>query len=124
MICIGTGASIYDQNRMKTLFEQVKRLSFQGHTHMPGVFTTDGEFIPPDECDYRFKIGDEKLMVNVGSVGQPRDEDPRSCYVILDDRKQEIEFRRLEYDFETTIQKIYDIPDLDDMLGDRLRSGR
>ncbi|MGN6134675.1 MAG: metallophosphoesterase family protein [Aureliella sp.] len=116
--------TIYDQNRMKTLFEQFKRLSFQGHTHMPGVFTTDGEFIPPEECDYRFAIGDEKLMVNVGSVGQPRDEDPRSCYVILDDRKQEIEFRRLEYDFETTISKIYEIPDLDDMLGDRLRSGR
>ena len=116
--------TIYDQNRMKTLFEQVKRLSFQGHTHMPGVFTTDGEFIPPDECDYHFEVGDEKLMVNVGSVGQPRDEDPRSCYVILDDRKQDIEFRRLEYDFETTIQKIYDIPDLDNMLGDRLRGGR
>jgi diadenosine tetraphosphatase ApaH/serine/threonine PP2A family protein phosphatase len=91
---------------------------------MPGVFTTDGEFIAPDECDYKFKVGDEKLMINVGSVGQPRDEDPRTCYVILDDRKQEIEFRRLDYDLETTIRKIYDIPDLDNMLGDRLRGGR
>ena len=44
-----------------------------------------------------------------------------SCWI---DRKQEIEFRRLEYDLESTIQKIYDIPDLDDMLGDRLRGGR
>ncbi|MGN6547063.1 MAG: metallophosphoesterase family protein [Aureliella sp.] len=116
--------TIYDQNRMKGLFDQIKRLSFQGHTHMPGVFTTDGEFIAPEECDYKFKLGDEKLMINVGSVGQPRDEDPRACYVILDDRKQEIEFRRLEYDLETTIRKIYAIDDLDNMLGDRLRGGR
>jgi diadenosine tetraphosphatase ApaH/serine/threonine PP2A family protein phosphatase len=63
-------------------------------------------------------------MINVGSVGQPRDEDRRSCYVILDDAKQDIEFRRIDYDFETTIQKIYNVPDLDNMLGDRLRSGR
>ncbi len=116
--------TIYDQNRMKILFDQIKHLSFQGHTHMPGVFTTDGEFVSPEECNYKYQYGDEKIMVNVGSVGQPRDEDPRACYVVLDDRKQEIEFRRLEYDLESTIQKIYDIPDLDDMLGDRLRGGR
>jgi predicted phosphodiesterase len=116
--------TIYEQPRMKGLFDHVKRLSFQGHTHMPGVFTTDGEFIAPPDCDYHFKLGDEKLMINVGSVGQPRDEDPRSCYVVFDDRKQEIEFRRLDYDLEKTIQKIYAIEELDNMLGDRLRSGR
>lgn len=115
---------IYDQNCMRILFDQVKHLSFQGHTHMPGVFTTEGEFVSPESCDYRYEYGDEKLMVNVGSVGQPRDEDPRACYVILDDKKQSIEFRRLEYDLETTIRKIYAIDDLDDMLGDRLRGGR
>ena len=116
--------TIYDAGRMKILFDRVRQLCFQGHTHMPGVFTTDGEFITPEDCDYKFAIADERLMVNVGSVGQPRDEDPRSCYVVMDDRKQEIEFRRVEYDYEKTIQKIYDIPDLDDMLGDRLRGGR
>lgn len=116
--------TIYDQNKMKALFDRVKGLSFQGHTHMPGVFTTDGEFIQPDECDYKFKLDDEKLMINVGSVGQPRDEDPRACYVIMDDKKQELEFRRLDYDVDTTVKKIYEIPDLDNMLGDRLRTGR
>lgn len=116
--------TIYDQGRMKLLFDRVTRLSFQGHTHMPGVFTTDGEFITPDECEQKFSLTDEKLMINVGSVGQPRDEDPRSCYVIFDDKKQELEFRRVEYDIDTTVKKIYDIPDLDNMLGDRLRGGR
>lgn len=116
--------TIYDQARMQALFDRVTRLSFQGHTHMPGIFTTFGEFITPDDCDYCFAIGTEKLMINVGSVGQPRDEDPRPCYVIFDDQREEVEFRRVEYDIEQTIQKIYDIPDLDNMLGDRLRGGR
>ncbi len=116
--------TIYDQGRMQALFDRITRLSFQGHTHMPGVFTTYGEFITPDDCDYHFPIGTEKLMINVGSVGQPRDEDPRSCYVIFDEQLEELEFRRVDYDFELTIQKIYDIPDLDNMLGDRLRGGR
>lgn len=116
--------TIYDQARMRLLFEKVPLYCFQGHTHMPGVFTTDGEFIPPDECDYEFVLSEEKLMINVGSVGQPRDEDPRSCYAIVDDRKELIQFRRVEYDIEKTIHQIYAIDDLDNMLGDRLRGGR
>lgn len=116
--------TVYDQLRMNVLFEKVKWICFQGHTHMPGIFTVDGEFLCPEDCDYKFKLEEEKLMINVGSVGQPRDEDPRACYVIMDDHKHEIEFRRLDYDLESTIKKIYNIPDLDNMLGDRLRSGR
>lgn len=116
--------TIYDQARMKLLFDRVTRYSFQGHTHMPGVFTTDGEFISPEDCDHEFPLGDEKLMINVGSVGQPRDEDPRSCYAILDDKQELLQYRRVEYDLDTTIKKIYAIDDLDDMLGDRLRGGR
>jgi predicted phosphodiesterase len=116
--------TIYDAAKMKQLFDRVNHLSFQGHTHMPGIFTAEGEFIEPAECDYEFPISKEKLMVNVGSVGQPRDEDPRSCYVILEQDRKRIVFRRIEYDFEQTIKKIYSIPELDNMLGDRLRTGR
>ena len=61
-------------------------------------------------------------MVNVGSVGQPRDGNWRACYVVLDGKN--VCFRRVEYDIDKTIQKIHDIPDLDDFLGDRLRDGR
>jgi diadenosine tetraphosphatase ApaH/serine/threonine PP2A family protein phosphatase len=64
----------------------------------------------------------QKLMINVGSVGQPRDGDPRACYVIIDG--DTIRFRRVEYPWEQTIQKIYAIPQLDNFLGDRLREGR
>lgn len=116
--------AIYDQTKMGALFDKVDLHCFQGHTHMPGIFTTDGEFISPDECEYKFVLSDEKLMINVGSVGQPRDEDPRPCYLIVDDEKEYIEFRRVDYDFNKTAEKIYNIPDLDDMLGDRLKTGR
>jgi diadenosine tetraphosphatase ApaH/serine/threonine PP2A family protein phosphatase len=79
-------------------------------------------FISPEEVNYLYRLTDEKTMVNVGSVGQPRDGDPRSCYVVLEDGQ--ITFRRVPYDLEKTIQKIYDTPELDNFLGDRLRDGR
>ncbi len=116
--------TIYDRAKMKQLFDRVPQYCFQGHTHMPGVFTLDGEFIAPADCNHEFSLDGEKVMINVGSVGQPRDEDSRACYIILDQKKKLVTFRRVGYDFEKTIDKIYDIPDLDDMLGDRLRTGR
>jgi diadenosine tetraphosphatase ApaH/serine/threonine PP2A family protein phosphatase len=61
-------------------------------------------------------------MVNVGSVGQPRDGDSRACYVILEDDL--VTFRRVNYPFDKTIEKIYNTPELDNFLGDRLREGR
>ena len=70
----------------------------------------------------QLRLTDEKTMVNVGSVGQPRDGDPRSCYVVLEDGV--VNFRRVSYEMDKTIQKIYDTPELDNFLGDRLREGR
>ncbi len=63
-------------------------------------------------------------MINVGSVGQPRDENNRSCYVIIDHELKRIFYRRIDYDLEKTIEKIYAETELDRMLGDRLRTGR
>jgi diadenosine tetraphosphatase ApaH/serine/threonine PP2A family protein phosphatase len=116
--------TIYDAARMNLLFDRIQWLCFQGHTHMPGVFTTDMDFIMPQDCDYRLPLTKDKKMINVGSVGQPRDEDPRACYCIFDRKAMVLEFHRVEYDVEATAQKIYAIADLDNMLGDRLRSGR
>lgn len=115
---------IYDQRKMNALLSRIDQYCFQGHTHMPGVFTEAGDFYSPEDCNYEYEFGNDKAMVNVGSVGQPRDGDPRACYVILDTEAKSIEYRRVEYDIETTRQKIYSIPDLDNMLGDRLVSGR
>lgn len=105
-----------------SIFERFERLCFVGHTHVPGVFLEGPDFYSPDELDGRYEIADEKAIINVGSVGQPRDRDPRSSLVILGDRY--VEFVRVPYDAETTIQKVEAIPDLDDFLGARLRDGR
>lgn len=113
---------IYNRRKMEKIFALIQRHAFQGHTHVPGVFTEDFRFFSPEEIDYRFRLDEGKTMINVGSVGQPRDGDPRACYVILEDDL--VWFRRVEYPLEETIQKIYEVPELDNFLGDRLRDGR
>lgn len=113
---------IYNTKKLEKLFSLVEHVSFQGHTHVPGVFTEDLRFYHPSDIGYRFALGPRKAMVNVGSVGQPRDNDPRSCYVVLSD--DAIEFRRVAYPFAKTAEKIYAIPELDNFLGDRLKDGR
>jgi len=115
---------IYNRRKMEKIFAIIQGHSFQGHTHVPGVFTEDLRFYSPEDMGYEYRLTESKTMVNVGSVGQPRDGDSRACYVVLDDNDLMVCFRRVEYPFEETIKKIYDIPDLDNFLGDRLRDGR
>ena len=91
-------------------------------TYTPHVDT--GDFVVVVNAD-KIRLTGEKAMFNVGSVGQPRDSDPRACYVILHEGDDPmVEFRRVEYPLDTTVRKIYAISNLDNMLGDRLRSGR
>ncbi|MFZ1935189.1 MAG: metallophosphoesterase family protein [Thermoguttaceae bacterium] len=113
---------IYNKRKLEKIFALVQQYVFQGHTHVPGVFTESFNFFSPEEMDNEYHLERGKAMINVGSVGQPRDGNPRACYVILEDDL--VRFRRVEYPFEKTISKIYDIPDLDNFLGDRLRDGR
>jgi diadenosine tetraphosphatase ApaH/serine/threonine PP2A family protein phosphatase len=118
---------IYNQRKMDRIFALVDRYCFQGHTHVPGIFTEGQpedlyQFHAPDDIEYKYKLEGRKTLCNVGSVGQPRDGDWRACYVVLDG--DTLHYRRVEYDIETTVKKIYAIPDLDNFLGDRLRDGR
>ncbi|NOT01080.1 MAG: metallophosphoesterase family protein [Phycisphaerales bacterium] len=106
-----------------------------GHTHVPGVFLDDPYFDPPGELPEtnRYVItDDEKAIINVGSVGQPRDRDVRASYVVVtvDDGQAQsgyratVDFVRVEYDVEKAVKKILAVPDLDDFLGTRLLDGR
>ena len=113
---------IYNQRKMEKIFSLVEHHCFQGHTHVPGVFTQSLNFFSPDELGYQYRLTEDKTLINVGSVGQPRDGDPRACYVVLENNV--VHFRRLEYPIDVTVKKIYDIPELDNFLGDRLREGR
>lgn len=113
---------IYNQRKMERIFALVERYCFQGHTHVPGIFTENLEFHSPEEIEYVYTLDGRKTLCNVGSVGQPRDGDWRACYILLDG--DTIRYRRVEYDINTTINKIYAIPALENFLGDRLRDGR
>jgi len=109
--------------KVRLLFERVKHICFVGHTHMPGVFLDEPDFYLPDELNNVYPIiDDEKAIINIGSVGQPRDKDNRASYVYVDEN--EVHFVRVEYDFETTIKKIKAIEQLDNFHAERLQEGR
>ncbi len=118
---------VYNQRKMERIFALVDGCCFQGHTHVPGIFTEQVPddlylFQSPEELHYVYNLDNRKTLCNVGSVGQPRDNDNRACYVLFDGGS--IRFRRVPYDLDTTVNKIYAIPDLENFLGDRLRDGR
>ena len=109
--------------KIKLMFERVEHICFIGHTHIPGVFFDEPDFYTPDELGDEYPLlTDEKAIINVGSVGQPRDKDNRASYAYIKDNK--VHFVRLEYDIEATAKKIFDIKPLDDYQGERLREGR
>jgi diadenosine tetraphosphatase ApaH/serine/threonine PP2A family protein phosphatase len=101
----------------------VPHTCFVGHTHRPGVVTGDDlAWHSLKTLNQHWTIDARKTIINVGSVGQPRDMDPRSCYVIFDG--QSVEWRRVEYDIQATRKLILDNPHLDNHLGERLLVGR
>ncbi len=112
----------YNQRKLERIFTFIQKYCFQGHTHVPGVFTGNFRFFSPPDLSMQYELGSQKVMVNVGSVGQPRDGDPRSCYVVL--KENTVHFRRVEYDCRETCNIIHSIAELDNFLGDRLLEGK
>jgi putative phosphoesterase len=80
---------------------------FIGHSHRPEMFRSI----------------DNRLIVNVGSVGQPRDGNPKSCYVVWETDTNEFELKRKEYDIKSVYKKIVKAG-LNEFLGERLMVGR
>ena len=82
-----------------------------GHTHTPVIFRlqtgseTVAEALPP-ALDGAMALRGERLIINPGSVGQPRDGDPRASYALLDEEAMTIEHRRVAYPLETTQSKM------------------
>jgi predicted phosphodiesterase len=76
-----------------------------GHTHVPSIFTlSDGKVSaryadPETELELR---PEARYILNPGSVGQPRDEDPRAAYLLLDTERRVASWRRVEYDVAAT----------------------
>jgi predicted phosphodiesterase len=111
-----------DKKKMREIFARMEDYCFCGHSHTPGIFTAEGFTHPSDMFDLYIMGTHEKALVNVGSVGQPRDGDPRACYVTFDG--DTVVWRRVSYDVEATARRIYEIKELDRFLGDRLLEGR
>lgn len=99
---------------------------FIGHSHRPLVITKKHFFsigLQAVSGSMEIEASDNKRrIINCGSVGQPRDSDPRSCYLIYDSRKQMLEFYRVAYDMEKTARAIK-AADLPASLGSRLLKG-
>ena len=109
--------------KIRDIMSRFERVCFVGHTHEPGIITDDAIFLTPTEIDHRYTFEEgRKYIVNVGSVGQPRDGDSKSCYLLLDGNR--IEFRRVAYDVNATAEKIFKNTHLDRRSGERLLLGR
>lgn len=98
------------------------RLTFFGHTHHPGYFTEGQDFVRAAGPEDRVRIApNQRYLINVGSVGQPRDGDPRLSYALFDG--EEVRWRRVEYDVKAASQRIA-VAHLPETLASRLLVGR
>lgn len=97
------------------------KLCFFGHTHVRVLYSLSGGEVETSKAEHIRLREDTKYLVNPGSVGQPRDRDPRAAYLIFDDRG-EIEFRRVVYPVEAAQKKIIE-SGLDTVLAERLSLG-
>ena len=93
-----------------------------GHSHIPVTFLSGSTvtYVVGDRIDLSVAA---QALVNVGSVGQPRDEDPRAAFGLFDEATKTLEVRRIPYDVDGAIARIR-AAGLPDLLGDRLRIGR
>jgi len=110
-----------DPAKMEEIFEAIPRLCFVGHTHRPGVFTADRCFLAGGELPDGYDVRDGKYLINVGSVGQPRDRDPRACYTLFSG--DAVYFRRVAYAIDDVARRVRATPELDPRFADRLYRG-
>ena len=104
------------------ILDQIPRLCFVGHTHLPGVITPDFQFVRPADCGYQFDVSKGKHIINVSSLGQPRDRDNRTCYATFDG--ETVTWHRLEYGYDTTMEKIVELACVNRFCADRLALGK
>ena len=133
---------VNNPSKFRDVMNNLGKRGLVGHTHHPGVFSSeDADFSPASEENGEMEhpepgdgkmVGiyrlhdDDKAIINPGSVGQPRDGDPRASYAILDTSSEQhfVEFIRLEYDIEEVANRIDQINELDEWLGRRLFEGK
>jgi diadenosine tetraphosphatase ApaH/serine/threonine PP2A family protein phosphatase len=97
---------------------------FVGHTHVPYLILRDSDH-PADllnQSEFQLKKG-QKCIVNTGSVGQPRDRNPKASYVIYDSDEGSVQIKRVSYDILTAQDKMKKAK-LPEFLINRIAQGR
>ncbi|HTL16123.1 MAG TPA: metallophosphoesterase family protein, partial [Patescibacteria group bacterium] len=97
-------------------------ICFFGHTHVPVAFIRDSVVRGGTYSKFKVEPG-KKYFINVGAIGQPRDNNPKAAYVVYDSDEGLIELRRLEYDIAAAQKKILDAG-LPPRLAERLAFGK
>lgn len=100
------------------------QVCFIGHTHLPMIFSKFEDNAPRQTVGHSFQPNEEaRYLVNIGSVGQPRDNDARACYVIYDTNEIEVNYHRVAYDIEKAQKRMAEFS-LPTALIERLAVGR
>jgi diadenosine tetraphosphatase ApaH/serine/threonine PP2A family protein phosphatase len=117
---------IQHPEKMAANFARMDRhVCFVGHSHVPAIYYEDGRLFRPrgTEGPYSLEVtAKNRAIVNVGSVGQPRDGDLRLSYVMFDGLN--VTFVRLEYDHTAAAAAIRAVPELPEFLAERLAVGK
>jgi predicted phosphodiesterase len=123
---------LWPEQAADCLAVQERRVSLIGHSHVALFFSTpgDGESAPSAEArgwqagaGTRLEIGEGRWLINPGSVGQPRDGDPRAAWLELDTDSWEATYHRIAYDIERAAEAI-ELAGLPEHLARRLFVGR
>jgi len=115
---------LFDQLDAGVTFELMSvDICFVGHTHIPGVFVKDNNRIDYIQ-EYPLHLSPlKKYIINVGSVGQPRDKNPQASYCVYDSDRGIIEIKRVDYDIKQAQEGILRVG-LPSFLAERLVSGK
>jgi len=115
-----------DPNLVRETFAtRPESIIFVGHLHFAHAWhlKNESEELKLVKVPEEIKLDDGKWLINVGSVGQPRDGDHRACYVVYEDAGKTVTYRRIQYDTVTAAKKIVDAG-LPEVLAKRLFLGQ
>jgi predicted phosphodiesterase len=131
-ITICHGSTFDEDYYVFSMFEAVESFKFMdtsigffGHTHFPVIYLLRNEKIDivPLSENTRIKLDpNTRYLINPGSIGQPRDKNPKSSFIIFDSSRKEIQFARFSYNIKETQRKIREAG-LPEILASRLESG-
>jgi diadenosine tetraphosphatase ApaH/serine/threonine PP2A family protein phosphatase len=110
---------------MDSLAHQQTKVCFVGHSHVPAIYLDRDGRAPQGvyQCETEISVaGHQRVLMNVGSVGQPRDEDPRAAYGLFDTETMTASIQRVAYDIAGVQRKIRSAG-LPEMLANRLALG-